>query len=1419
MDEVTVTRSANSSYDDFELHEYTVTFVGAQVAGNVPQLHVIDIGDNGCGAITNTTTGEVGGTTLQESFVPVYKVQSTADLAYNASAADVKAGIEALSGACKVDVARSVRGNGYEWIVTFSDRHNDKLLKAMRPNALLLGNIATYVSPEAAIVPVLRADLSTPKSGVPYYVRAAATNVVGTGTFRTSSPSSLQPAAQPPGAPRYASVSILSDTELFVQWEPPLSDGGEGITEYIVEWDQAATFDSGSDGSAKGSQLIDASDRSSVADVQAVRLSIDHGLYVSGSFVLQFDGQRTGSIPFDASATEVETALESLCTIGDVSVSRDLGPANGGHNWLVTIVSAAAGEEAGDEKVSTTSNLQAVRSHKLQADGENLLACSDATREGCWSNPDRTSFGVETRREIQRRICRPGSDFMLSYMGETTGNLSTVANATEIEESLEALYTVGDVTVTGSCNAAGSSYIYVTFENDGGDLPPLSSSEEGEFEEVVRGSAQVVIGRKPFSYTVGSISAVGPWTVRISAYNRIGFGDFVAAAYDSSDIILPGVRAPGIPTSVAVQVASAHSAWVYWNAPDSDGGNSVTDYIVEWDTSDGFDSSCGDGPEVQALVVSSPNASHTGESFNMTIGDAQRIECMDWDTSVLELQNTLRSSAGGDLNGVVVTRGGDGSLVWNYGYTYSVTFVHNATNNGLADFPKMQVVSCATGGDDVTFEVETIKDGTDFEASACQVDNLSPVGSATARAADAQGAGDSSLGTFGYLVTDLTAGVSYRTRVAAANTVAKSPWSYMGYPRRPTSFVSTSVPNIPHNVTVASGTQAGVMHVSLGLPFGSNVNGVEGLPLQSFHVEMARRVNEVQVVSVVFAPDATGVEPAYPTQGSYAVSVGNATTWCLDWNTTAQELELALDSLATVDGVSVQALQPGVNSTSNGTTSSFSTRLLQVSFTGPLLSNGDQNVMGFSMCTSLDAGAYLDIYTVTDGVAGLVSPVIAVSTTSENETAVSGSYLVSFGYRAELDLRLGEGNFTSEHVTVEAGSTRMRSSSDLNHYINEGDLVSVGGVELVVAGEFTCEDEVAFDNIVERYPCSFKVETPHPYGVDEVPIYGASNSLGSVHVERGSSEVLTDWDLTRLCVPGDAIIVRDTLSGEYYQSTLAALTATGIVLEDGYEGPSSVRAAAFFRPFAVVPSDASAEELRNAIESLSSVGSVEVTRQGPDELDAFAWSVTLTSFYGTRSGAHTLQVMSETGNALEVSNCGSAGNGTFVATGKMVGGRMQYKLLRRPSYIEYDSSADDGLGLWVVKSEGIEEPHATAVIGAGTPARDALLPPVGSASYWTTSCLVELPSSTVNTLVGNVTSAVEVSGVEGSFSSLAKDIVTKSGISEVQAIQLGASSDALDGTFKVDFADAGGFTAAWDITAGDMEVRGMYKTVLSMIHM
>lgn len=57
---------------------------------------------------------------------------------------------------------------------------------------------------------------------------------------------------------------------------------------------------------------------------------------IGGNFALSFRGARTYYLPYDASARDVQVALESLPTIGLVSVSQSAPDENNGYLWLVT---------------------------------------------------------------------------------------------------------------------------------------------------------------------------------------------------------------------------------------------------------------------------------------------------------------------------------------------------------------------------------------------------------------------------------------------------------------------------------------------------------------------------------------------------------------------------------------------------------------------------------------------------------------------------------------------------------------------------------------------------------------------------------------------------------------------------------------------------------------------------------------------------------------------------------------------------------------------------------------------------------------------------------------------------------------------------------------------------------------------------
>ena len=63
-------------------------------------------------------------------------------------------------------------------------------------------------------------------------------------------------------------------------------------------------------------------------------------LKLSGSFSLEWDGVRTGYIPFDASAAQLKWALSSSTNIGKISAHRSGPDINDGYEWYVTFIAS-----------------------------------------------------------------------------------------------------------------------------------------------------------------------------------------------------------------------------------------------------------------------------------------------------------------------------------------------------------------------------------------------------------------------------------------------------------------------------------------------------------------------------------------------------------------------------------------------------------------------------------------------------------------------------------------------------------------------------------------------------------------------------------------------------------------------------------------------------------------------------------------------------------------------------------------------------------------------------------------------------------------------------------------------------------------------------------------------------------------------
>lgn len=118
---------------------------------------------------------------------------------------------------------------------------------------------------DASLLPSLSFDIVDLIPGIIYYVRVAARNRMGISRRRVTAPRSIVPPVQKPGTPvsyfhphGNPTLRVASDSSLSVHIGPPSFDGGSMLTNFLVEWDTSALFNSNSNGSAMGFAHSDA---------------------------------------------------------------------------------------------------------------------------------------------------------------------------------------------------------------------------------------------------------------------------------------------------------------------------------------------------------------------------------------------------------------------------------------------------------------------------------------------------------------------------------------------------------------------------------------------------------------------------------------------------------------------------------------------------------------------------------------------------------------------------------------------------------------------------------------------------------------------------------------------------------------------------------------------------------------------------------------------------------------------------------------------------------------------------------------------------------------------------------------------------------------------------------------------------------
>ncbi len=191
-----------------------------------------------------------------------------------------------------------------------------------------------------------------------------------------------------------------------------------------------------------------------LADIPVSIVTLQNGNVLGGSFRLEFQGETTSDIPYDADAAEIQQQLEMLSTVGKVSVYRSNANEQNGYSWEVEFLSD---QNSGDlENLITHGELLTT----TNPDGHANIEISPGGIDGSYIK----------------------GSFQLEFQGEVTLPIDSNADVTTMKLALESLSTVGNVKVSRSEESIIGGYTwFITFlknhycETSTGDLPPLSS--------------------------------------------------------------------------------------------------------------------------------------------------------------------------------------------------------------------------------------------------------------------------------------------------------------------------------------------------------------------------------------------------------------------------------------------------------------------------------------------------------------------------------------------------------------------------------------------------------------------------------------------------------------------------------------------------------------------------------------------------------------------------------------------------------------------------------------------------------------------------------------------------------------------------------------------------------------------------------
>jgi len=390
-------------------------------------------------------------------------------------------------------------------------------------------NGATWRSAKATESNSLSYRVGGASPGTTYLVRVAASNVVGTGEYVTTSVTTLASVAKSPTNLTITNVGLRS---LSLGWSLPASNGGSPILDYKIEFS--------SNGGTTWNELAHDASPSRSFNVTGL---LRGKTYLFRVAAINEVGAGASSVAASATTLiELATAPQSLTSTTGANAAQ--------FSWLAPADNGGA----------------SVTSYRVEYSKDGLTWVTLAVRSAA------SSFklsGLTPGATYQVRVAATTRAGLGAFLTDSITTAKLLASAPSQLRVLEISQT--SLTLAWSLPARNGGAAITDYQVE------VSSNGGSSWKVVPRDAAN------DLSLQVTGLSAGSTRLFRVAAVNEVGVG-----AYSSQISATTLGYRPAAPTSLRVTSRGATSVSVAWNQEQALGGSPIRNFVIEYSKNGGY---------------------------------------------------------------------------------------------------------------------------------------------------------------------------------------------------------------------------------------------------------------------------------------------------------------------------------------------------------------------------------------------------------------------------------------------------------------------------------------------------------------------------------------------------------------------------------------------------------------------------------------------------------------------------------------------------------------------------------------------------------------------------------------------------------------------------------------------------------------